>query len=357
MSAIPINKGDGLDRLLAPAVLVGSVVLLQYHSIVFWNHHVGGLGWAWSLLLELAALWLWYKRSFALRVFGFWASLLLLAGPFYTVSAPLLERDQAEAQTAERREQTIASLNDEIRSLERELDTYLKNSESRHGWHIRIDDTRSRLADRRERLRTALAVGEQATLSWLRQAVIVMQAIALVLFQFTSVLAVTSISRHRRAMREPFPLPQDSAVVSVRMPAPASDGEWETGATGGSFGNDRLSDRFPDGTAGAMSCSMRGAKQLPVGTARGAMETAGSQVQLTVELIEQIAEAFTDYLDQHKLSQNTFATEYNYNRRDLSLLKNHRANMRDGRRTASEATIRRLGEQFGILPTLEGVPE
>jgi hypothetical protein len=147
----------GLNRWIAPIVLVGVVTLLQWHSIAFWHKHVGPVGWAWSLLLELGALWMWYLRSLGYRLVGLVLSILLLLGPLYAVGSPLLEQNHDEVAAVQQRENDIAFLREDIARLERQMDTYLRNSEVHQGWHGRIDDARAELKERSERLRELLA--------------------------------------------------------------------------------------------------------------------------------------------------------------------------------------------------------
>ncbi|MFP4182228.1 MAG: hypothetical protein ACLFTX_06495 [Thiohalospira sp.] len=53
-----------LDMTLAAVILIGCTAVIQYHAIQFWTAQVDPVtGWAWSLLLEAVALWLWWRRG------------------------------------------------------------------------------------------------------------------------------------------------------------------------------------------------------------------------------------------------------------------------------------------------------
>jgi hypothetical protein len=78
-------------KITAALLLIGGIGLLQYHAILFWTAAVDPLtGWAWSLLLECAALWCWSHHRAAIRWgLGAVATVLVLAGPLYQVAKPL----------------------------------------------------------------------------------------------------------------------------------------------------------------------------------------------------------------------------------------------------------------------------
>lgn len=183
-------------NITALILLVAAIGLMQYHAILFWSEHVdAATGWAWSLLLEGAALWLWSSRRMAQRALALVATVLVLAGPLYQVSAPLIAEWQATDRSAVANVERRAALAAEISSLETALNAYLKNSEARVGWAQRIDATQARLDTARSELQAVIAAAaEPVRMSWQRQAVIAMQAIALVLFQIMGVIAIRTLA-------------------------------------------------------------------------------------------------------------------------------------------------------------------
>ena len=155
-------------------------------------------GWAWSLLLEAAALWCWSHPRFAVRWgMGAVATVLVLAGPLYQVSAPLVAEHMQVDTTAQ--ERTV--LQTEIAGLESALATYLANSERRVGWAGRIDDTQAKLDAARAELRR-LATAAPQRMEWQRQAIIAMQAIALVLFQLLNVVMIRTLCAGDKALQQ-----------------------------------------------------------------------------------------------------------------------------------------------------------
>lgn len=188
-------------QLSALVLLIAAIGLMQYHAIMFWSEHVDkATGWAWSLLLEGSALWLWSSQKMAHRMLAAVATLLVLAGPLYQVSAPLISEWQATDRGAVANVERTAALTAEISSLETALNTYLNNSATRQGWAQRIDATQARLDAARTELQAVItATAQPQRLSWQRQAVIAMQAIALVLFQILGVITIRTLANALQA--------------------------------------------------------------------------------------------------------------------------------------------------------------
>jgi hypothetical protein len=185
-----------LRTLTAGALLIGCIGLLQYHSIAFWSANVDPLtGAFWSVVIEGAALWLWSDRRLARRALGVVATLLLLAGPMYQVSAPLFQEEVDVVATAERR----AELQGEVTQLQTSLAVYEANSQERGGWAKRIDATQARLDAARAEL-AAQAAAAPERMEWQRQAVIGLQALAIALLQLVGVLCISEL---RQAAQEP----------------------------------------------------------------------------------------------------------------------------------------------------------
>ena len=86
--------------LLPLLILPLAITLLQWHSVPFWQAQAGfwpGLGW--SALLELISLWLWFRPGRRwMRPMAWATTLLLLAGPLYQVSDPLVREMAALGQ-------------------------------------------------------------------------------------------------------------------------------------------------------------------------------------------------------------------------------------------------------------------
>jgi hypothetical protein len=198
---MPIRKISLPPLLILPL----AVLLLQFHSIAFWSWAITGTpvawgwpllaapwnGWGWSLLFELVNLWAWPRRWHLLAGV---TTVLLVAGPLYQVSDPLV-RDLSGAQAAELHDTPrIRALREEIAALEATLAAY------RADWRLRprVPEAQADLSARHEEL--AALLGEQeaaaraARLDWRRWAVIAGQLLGILIAQAGAVMSVLALS-------------------------------------------------------------------------------------------------------------------------------------------------------------------
>jgi hypothetical protein len=174
-------------------ILPLAITLLQWHAVPFWQAQVGwwpGLGW--SALLELISLWLWFRPGRRwLRPMAWATTALLLAGPLYQVSDPLLREIVA-----------------------------LRQADGRFGWQGHIDQAQATLAARRaafQTLRAAQAEDEGARrLNWRRIGKIGGQLLSLVIFQAAILLAI-------RALADAVHTPVNAVRTIADAPPPAAD--------------------------------------------------------------------------------------------------------------------------------------
>jgi hypothetical protein len=170
---------------------------MQWHGIQFWTSYVGiETGWAWSISLELAALWLWVKGA-GHRWLAFLASCLLLVGPLFHIAEPAL-RESSQADIADRNHGlAIEDVKAEIVTLESSLETALRNSEARTGWLIDIQQTRESLSSARKRLQGLLnqRVVTPGPWPWIKT---LAQATALLVIWSVSIMAITDLTKSKR---------------------------------------------------------------------------------------------------------------------------------------------------------------
>lgn len=166
-------------------VIVGSAILMQWHSIGFWIDQTGLIGLAWSLAIEGVALWFWWQRKTLLAVT---ASLLLIAGPLHELSSPLLE----ELQNGDHRQQLIEINQTEINQLTASIEQYQNNSAARIGWSGRIDRTQKALDNARKQIK-ALMSQDTGSLAWRSQAIIAVQVLVLFVVMTGQIQAVISL--------------------------------------------------------------------------------------------------------------------------------------------------------------------
>lgn len=185
------------QKYLTAALVVGCVVLLQWHSVMFWmgRAELGPAGAGWSLLLEGCALWLWWQRRAVTMGLGMVASCLLLAGPMVQVAYPLAASISTAETVKFQDSSRVKLLKRQVSGLEKSLATYETNSTERLGWASRIDDTRTALQQARAALLDQVSAPVSSELPVLKKAVIAGQAVALLLFQIVAVLGVLRLSR------------------------------------------------------------------------------------------------------------------------------------------------------------------
>lgn len=216
-----------LKRLPAVLLLLGAVVLMQKHAWEFWSQYDPAFGPLWAVMLEGAALWLWSQRSIAKNALALVASLLVLAGPLYQVSAPAIQQYQ-ESKTApalyEKREQQLLA---NQQRLTESLARYNANSETRAGWLGAISGTQDELTTVNEQLTALYAEqSESKPMAWQSLAVIGMQAIALLIFQLLIVLCIRAVTepaapRTAKTIRKPEPFTAKQTANAQRLKAAA----------------------------------------------------------------------------------------------------------------------------------------
>jgi hypothetical protein len=179
-----------------------------------------GLGW--SVLLELISLWLWFRPGRRWwRPLAWATTALLLAGPLYQVSDPLVREIVSLRQADGAFSAQIAAIQAEVAEAERSLDRYQRLSlGGRFGWQGHIDQAQAMLAARRadlESLRAAQAEAETAArLNWRRAGKIGGQLLSLVIFQAAILLAI-------RTLADTVRKPANGAQTISDPPQPAAD--------------------------------------------------------------------------------------------------------------------------------------
>lgn len=243
MNATATQSYDGRQMNARPSpyawiILPLGILLLQHHGIVFWTTMIAewpgwGLtllahpwdGWGLSVGLEVVNLWSWPRwRRPAWLVIAAVTTVLLVAGPLYQVSFPLaqslLSPRGSKARTAE-----IGLLDSEILVILASLATYRKNSETRVGWQVKIDEAEAALTEKWDRRRELVAAeaGNAEEIGWIKAAVIVGQLAAILILQAAIVLSITEISmafQGRAKASPPVSKPADNGA-SVKNPESA----------------------------------------------------------------------------------------------------------------------------------------
>ena len=175
-------------------MLILTTSIIQWHSIQFWVELAESIGVLWSIAIEAAAVWLWWHKK---TVLAFIASSLLMAGPLYSLSAPVYEGKLSEVALTSSHQQQVDLSRASITALKQSLDRYQKNSLSRVGWATRIDETRNALQAETEHLKSLINTGpklKQTPMPWLVIAIEVLGLAVLLLTQVLTIQALRGIS-------------------------------------------------------------------------------------------------------------------------------------------------------------------
>ena len=175
-------------------MLILTTSMIQWHSIQFWVEVAESIGFLWSIAIEAAAVWLWWHKK---TVLAFIASTLLMAGPLYSLSAPVYESKQFEVALASSHQQQVDLSRASITALKQSLASYQQNSLSRVGWATRIDEARNALQAETANLKRLINAGaklKQTPMPWLVIAIEVLGLAVLLLTQILTIQALRGIS-------------------------------------------------------------------------------------------------------------------------------------------------------------------
>jgi len=346
-----------LTNIIWPAIiLAGSISLLQLHAIQFWTAQVGPAGWAWSILLEVVALWLWYQRSNAKRVLGLLASILTLLGPVYDVAEPIIEDVTAAQYSDTGRESLIQSLSAEQHRLEESIATFRKNSQARTGWLAPIQKSEQRLVEIGKELAQLKQTtpGSEGTLR--SQGIIIMQVAALFLFQITAVLAITTISRKENAATEgnepeadasdPDSVPyEDNSLIRVHadsLPEHHPQDEIST------LMECNQSPPAADPQSSQENHALNVTPLIPVPQESPIQGNEGDENRrldrgkFSYRVILGIRDEMLQHLAYTKKTQSEFAEQARVSPRDIVFLKKHEILAQEGKRTISEESLTKI---------------
>lgn len=326
-------------------VLLAAEVLLQWHGFGFWASHfdpLAGPGLSLTLAVLAASWWAvaaWSRRWAAKLGYGFLAlvaSLVLLAGPLYQVTAPLV-RAHAEAEALPGR---LASLDAAIEARRAELDKYLTITASgRYGWHGRIDDARATLATLEAR-RAALAESAPESVSGQRLAAAGLQAVALILLQVGAASMAALAGRRLRAVRE-------SAVASESVES-ASDIRAEAPA-----------EMVETAVEMVVETAIETAGQIEMGET-AEVETADAEMKRPLEtafqpraadfIIDEMAIRRAQRIAERRIqeagSAKRLCDREGLNPRDLSFFRSHFDRVKNGQPTVSTVKLQELTRHF-----------
>ena len=340
-----------IPSLIIPGlVLIGCELLLQWHGWKFWSEHFDpAAGPALSVILAvLAAAW-WFQSTsgrFLARVacfgLGLLASLLLLAGPLYVVSRPVIEaRTIADARPAE-----LARLDADLVARRAELSDYLAiTAQGRFGWAGRIDDARQAIADL-EAQRATLASVTHAGMPWQTWAACVLQALALVLLQIGAASMAATCGRRWRLAAAPVcrmepRTPELEALAPVAhfeiVSAPEATDQAQPEA---------VETAEPETLAPSETIASHEAETAETPTASETEHPAETLFQATELAILRLQKTVAASLRASGLSLREWSKREGVNARDVSLLLNHFDLAKAGKQTVSAPKLKQFAQRF-----------
>lgn len=180
-----------MTRTISILMIIVSAVLMQWHSIPFWQEYTENYwsGIAFSIALEAAMLWNWYHRR--LPAVRWLAAIILIAGPWYQLTTPTIITINKYRTVQERVEMLRAEVEDNRETVE----TVESNSKdpNRYGWGKYIPPAKSDLKNSRVRLSNAQADAAITGAIWRPVMVAIMMASVLLIVISTQLAAITSL--------------------------------------------------------------------------------------------------------------------------------------------------------------------
>lgn len=193
--------------ILPVLILIMGIFIIQYHSIMFWtvfvNRHIGFL---WSIILELAAIWLWIEKTIIRKIFGLLTSIIILTGPIFHLIQPIIKEYKEE-------NINIIHINEQIKIIEQEqiilqnaLTTYLKIAENRQGWNKRIDETQSKIISNNQKIEELknLKNNKQNSLKlkFENNIILIMEVIGLFIIQMVNIFIILYLKKEYSKIKQ-----------------------------------------------------------------------------------------------------------------------------------------------------------
>ncbi|WP_027366954.1 hypothetical protein [Desulfocurvibacter africanus] len=328
-------------------VLACCEVLLQWHGWTFWSAYfdqVAGPGLSVTLAVLAASWWAVsaWSRSWAARLgyglLAMVASLVLLAGPLYQVSSPIVQAHEAAKALPGR----LANLDAAIDARRAELDKYLAITASgRYGWHGRIDDARTALADLEAR-RAALVDSAPESVSGQRLAAAGLQAVALILLQIGAASMAALAGRRLRAVREVATVSPATSEIRAEAQAVVSAESVEATA-------EEAVEALVESVAtieAVEAAEPEALKHEANHSDETSIQPAFKPDEVTIRRLQR---EMTERISQAG-SARKFCDAEGVNQRDVSWLRNHFDRLKRGEPTVSDAKIQELAGRF-LSPT------
>lgn len=281
-------------------VILLSAALMQWHSIQFWMTHAGASGIGWSLLLEIVVIWFWWNEK---RVLALITSFLLCIGPIYEITSPAIASIELQKKIA------VLNINDaeDIKQLEKSLDTYNLNSENRAGWLPKINEIQEQIDTTKTRIRNRNNQKSKFN-EWISKVIAIMQCLSLFMIMTAQALA---ISKQRNGVSV-----SDSAAFPVISKSKTRAIEKRNNR------NSNVSNT-----------------QNPV---EFIAKPTSIETQELLSKIKKIPKALKAKLEDSQISASYWCKQNNISPKNLSLAKNHTERLANGQETAPVNKLKQI---------------
>jgi len=181
-------------KYVAILIILMATSIIQWHGMMFWTEHAGASGWGWSIVLEAAALWLWWQPKWHIRALGLIGTIIVLCGPMYQISAPAISAlKNGQANKVE-----IAALQQNLTLQKNQLTKFLENSTKRTGWLPSIQSTQTAIQTTQDKINT-LTRSKDGKPFWEVMALVAIEMMALIVITFAQITSVKWLSEKQHA--------------------------------------------------------------------------------------------------------------------------------------------------------------
>ena len=181
-------------KYVAILIILMATSIIQWHGMIFWTEHAGASGWGWSIVLEAAALWLWWQPKWHIRALGLIGTTIVLCGPMYQISTPAISAlKNGQANKIE-----IAALQQTLTLQKNQLTKFLENSTKRTGWLPAIQSSQTAIQTTQDKINT-LTRSKDGKPFWEVMALVAIEMLALIVITFAQITSVKWLSEKQHA--------------------------------------------------------------------------------------------------------------------------------------------------------------
>jgi len=297
-------------------LLIGVTVSIQFHAIEFWSELIGPEGVAWSITIELVAIFAWFctgrgsENKVLIQTVAIGATIIALSGPAVKNLVPIVESISKVNNLLSTYDNRLLEKVKMIEDNRSNLSMARDNSKSRMGWKDTIDRSEANI-NRLTREKELMLLNKPSVSEIITNSVKgILITLTLIIFQLASVLITRNISaKIKESNSENTRNTQKCALVSGEsnksQNEPVVDPESEI----------------------ALHLVRKAAEKE---TSSSVIETIDNQLtnQQKEQKIIELSEFMVKYKDDHSYATiREFAKAGKVNEKNLAQLLNHKVNL------------------------------